>query len=50
MSKTLMIGFAEQSSGGGASVLCLMKTIPFLEKYHCGWLGTQIQRGYGVKA
>lgn len=24
----------------------LMKTMPFWVKYHCGWLGTQIQRGY----
>ena len=44
-----MVGSAEQSGGGVASVLRLMKTMPFWEKYHCGWLGTQIQRGYGVK-
>lgn len=49
MSKVLMVGSAEQSGGGVASVLRLMKTMPFWEKYHCGWLGTQIQRGYGVK-
>lgn len=44
-----MVGSAEQSGGGVASVLRLMKTMPFWEKYHCGWLGTQIQRGYAVK-
>ena len=38
-----MVGSAEQSGGGVASVLRLMKTMPFWEKYHCGWLGTQIQ-------
>ena len=45
MTKVLMVGSAEQSGGGVASVLRLMKTMPFWEKYHCGWLGTQIQRG-----
>ena len=49
MSKVLMVGSAEQSGGGVASVLRLMKTMPFWKKYQCGWLGTQIQRGYGVK-
>ena len=49
MTKVLMVGSAEQSGGGVASVLRLMKTMPFWEKYHCGWLGTQIQRGYDVK-
>lgn len=49
MAKVLMVGSAEQSGGGVASVLRLMKTMPFWEKYHCEWLGTQIQRGYGVK-
>ena len=49
MNRVLMVGSAEQSGGGVASVLRLMKTMPFWEKYHCGWLGTQIQRGYGVK-
>ena len=49
MSKVLMVGSAEQSGGGVASVLRLMKTMPFWKKYHCGWLGTQIQRSYGVK-
>ncbi len=49
MTKVLMVGSAEQSAGGVASVLRLMKTMPFWEKYHCGWLGTQIQRNYSVK-
>lgn len=47
--KVLMVGSAEQSGGGVASVIRLMKTMPFWKKYDCGWLGTQIQRGYGVK-
>lgn len=47
--RVLMVGSAEQSGGGVASVLRLMKTMPFWRKYHCGWLGTQIQRSYGVK-
>ena len=49
MTKVLMVGSAEQSGGGVASVLRLMKTMPFWKKYQCGWLGTQIQRGDGVK-
>ena len=49
MTKVLMVGSAEQSGGGVASVLRLMKQMPFWKKYHCGWLGTQIQRSYGVK-
>lgn len=49
MSKVLMVGSAEQSGGGVASVLRLMKIMPFWEKYHCEWLGTQIQSNYGVK-
>lgn len=44
-----MIGSAEQSGGGVSSVIKLMKTMPFWKKYKCGWLGTQIQRGYIVK-
>ena len=44
-----MVGSDERSAGGVASVLRLMKTMPFWEKYRCGWLGTQIQSGYGVK-
>lgn len=49
MTKVLMVGSAEESGGGVASAIRLMKTMPFWEKYRCGWLGTQIQRGYGVK-
>ena len=49
MSKVLMVGSDERSAGGVASVLRLMKTMPFWEKYRCGWLGTQIKSGYGVK-
>lgn len=49
MTKVLMIGSAEQSGGGVSSVIKLMKTMPFWKKYKCGWLGTQIQRGYIVK-
>lgn len=49
MIKVLMVGSAEQSGGGVASVVRLMKGMPFWQKYHCGWLGTQIQRSYGVK-
>lgn len=49
MTKVLMVGSAEQSGGGVASVVRLMKGMPFWRKYHCGWLGTQIQRNYGVK-
>ena len=36
MNRVLMVGSAEQSGGGVASVLRLMKTMPFWEKYHCG--------------
>lgn len=49
MAKVLMVGSAEQSGGGVASCIKLMKAMPFWKKYRCGWLGTQIQRGYGVK-
>ena len=44
-----MVGSAEQSGGGVASVVRLMKGMPFWQKYHRRWLGTQIQRTYGVK-
>lgn len=49
MKKVLMVGSAEKSAGGVASVLRLMKIMPFWEKYHCEWLGTQIQSSYRVK-
>lgn len=49
MVKVLMVGSAEQSGGGVASVLRLMKTMPFWDNFHCEWLGTQIQSSYCVK-
>ena len=49
MTKVLMVGSAEKSGGGVASVIRLMKTMLFWKKYHCGWLGTQIQSNYVVK-
>ena len=48
MTKLLLVVSEDQSGGGVASVLGVMKLMPFWEKYRCGWLGTQIQRGYGV--
>lgn len=44
-----MVGSAEQSGGGVASVVRLMKIMPFWNKYQCGWLGTQIQSNYKTK-
>ena len=44
--KVLVVGSAEQSAGGVASVIKLMKRMPMWEKHHCYWLGTQIQRNY----
>jgi len=44
--KILIVGSAEQSSGGVASVIRLMKKMPVWEEYSCYWLGTQIQRNY----
>lgn len=49
MTRVLMVGSAEQSGGGVASVVRLMKGMPFWRKYHCGWLGIQIQRNHVVK-
>lgn len=49
MERVLVIGSAEQSGGGVASVIKLMKKMPVWEKYHCYWLGTQIQRNYAWK-
>lgn len=49
MKKVLMVGSAEKSAGGVANVIRLMKTMPFWNQYRCGWLGTQIQRGYAIK-
>lgn len=45
----LMVGSAERSAGGVASVIRTMKRMPMWHEFHCGWLGTQIQRGYGMK-
>ena len=47
--RVLVVGSAEQSAGGVASVIKLMKKMPVWEKYHCCWLGTQIQRNYAWK-
>jgi len=44
-----MVGSAEQSGGGVASVIRTMKRMPFWKKYSCYWLGTQIQSSYRVK-
>ena len=44
-----MVGSAEQSAGGVANVIRLMKAMPFWNQYRCGWLGTQIQRSYAIK-
>lgn len=47
--KVLIVGSAERSGGGVASVIKLMKKMSVWEKYHCYWLGTQIQRNYAWK-
>ena len=44
--RVLVVGSAEQSAGGVASVIRLMKKMPVWEEYGCYWLGTQIQRNY----
>ena len=49
MKRVLIVGSAEQSGGGVASVIRLMKKMPVWEKYRCCWLGTQIQRNYAWK-
>lgn len=46
MKKVLVVGSAEQSRGGVAAVIRLMKQMPVWQEYHCYWLGTQIQRNY----
>lgn len=43
-SRVLMVGSAEQSAGGVASAIRLIKKMPVWEEYSCYWLGTQIQR------
>ena len=47
--KVLVVGSAEQSAGGVASVIRLMKKMPVWLDYNCYWLGTQIQRNYAWK-
>lgn len=47
--KVLVVGSAEQSAGGVASVIRLMKEMPVWKEYQCFWLGTQIQRNYAWK-
>lgn len=49
MKRVLVVGSAEQSGGGVASVIRLMKKMPVWQQYQCYWLGTQIQRNYGWK-
>ena len=44
--RVLMVGSAEESGGGVASVIRLLKKMPFWRERRCGWLGTQIQRNY----
>lgn len=43
--RVLIVGSAEKSGGGVASVIRLMKKMPVWEEYGCYWLGTQIQAG-----
>ena len=47
--RVLVVGSAEQSAGGVASVIRLMKKMPIWKEYGCYWLGTQIQRNYAWK-
>lgn len=47
--RVLMVGSAEQSAGGVASVIRTMKQMPVWEEFRCGWLGTQIQRNHWWK-
>lgn len=49
MKKVLVVGSAEKSRGGVASVIRLMKKMPVWQEYGCYWLGTQIQRNYAWK-
>ena len=49
MKRVLIVGSAEKSAGGVASVIRLMKKMPVWEEFHCYWLGTQIQRNYAWK-
>ena len=47
--RVLVVGSAEQSGGGVASVIRLMKKMPVWEEHQCYWLGTQIQAGKWTK-
>ena len=47
--RVMMVGSAEQSAGGVASVIRLMKEMPFWEERQCYWLGTQIQANKKTK-
>ena len=47
--RVLVVGSAEKSAGGVASVIKLMKKMPVWQEYSCYWLGTQIQRNYAWK-
>jgi glycosyltransferase involved in cell wall biosynthesis len=49
MKKVLVVGSAEKSRGGVASVIRLMKKMPVWQEDGCYWLGTQIQRNYAWK-
>lgn len=44
--RVLIVGSAEQSAGGVASVIRTMKKMPVWRECDCYWLGTQIQRSY----
>ena len=43
MTRVMMVGSAERSSGGVASAIRSMKSMPFWKMHDCYWLGTQIQ-------
>lgn len=47
--RVLVVGSADQSGGGVAAVIRLMKKMPVWQEYNCYWLGTQIQRNYLCK-
>ena len=49
MKRVLVVGSAEQSGGGVASVIRQMKKMPVWQDCQCYWLGTQIQRNYAWK-
>lgn len=41
--KVMMVGSAEQSKGGVASAIKIIKKMPCWKEFSCYWLGTQIQ-------